>query len=79
VHQTSGWHGGDVVTRRARTAGAMPVIGFLNAAFAQSYARFSAAVLKRPEHDPEKWKRFSEKTMLKQRDEIMIRFNPIGS
>src|SRR5712664_3749915 len=30
-------------------------------------------------HDPEKWDRFSEKIMLKQRDEIMIRFNLIGS
>jgi hypothetical protein len=28
------------------------------------------------EHDPEK---FSEKIMLKQKDEIMIRFRPIGS
>jgi hypothetical protein len=32
-----------------------------------------------PEHDPEKWERFSEKAMLKQEDEIMIRFNLIGS
>jgi hypothetical protein len=32
-----------------------------------------------PEHDPEKWQRFSKKIMLKQRDEIMIRFNLTGS
>jgi hypothetical protein len=31
------------------------------------------------EHDPEKRNRFSEKVMLKQGDEIMIRFNLIGS
>jgi hypothetical protein len=31
------------------------------------------------EHDPEKWDRFSEKIMLQQEDEIMIRFNLIGS
>jgi putative ABC transport system substrate-binding protein len=30
----------------ARAAGAMPVIGFLNAAFARAYARLSAAFLK---------------------------------
>jgi len=29
--------------------------------------------------DPEKWEQLSEKIMLKQRDEIMIRFHPIGS
>jgi hypothetical protein len=31
------------------------------------------------EHDPEKWSRFSEKIMLRQRDEILIRFDLIGS
>jgi hypothetical protein len=31
------------------------------------------------EHDPESGNRFSEKIMLKQRDEIMIRFDLIGS
>jgi hypothetical protein len=30
-------------------------------------------------YDPMGGDRFSEKIMLKQRDEIMIRFNPIGS
>ena len=35
--------------------------------------------LSRLEHDPESGNRFSEKIMLKQRDEIMIRFNLIGS
>jgi hypothetical protein len=43
-------------------------------------------VLSHPEHDPEKWvpifprdKREAFAIMLKQRDEIMIRFNLIGS
>ncbi|RZN15678.1 hypothetical protein CWO90_41260 [Bradyrhizobium sp. Leo121] len=31
------------------------------------------------EDDPESGNRFSEKVMLKQGDEIMIRFRPIGS
>jgi hypothetical protein len=31
------------------------------------------------QHDPEKRLRFSEKVMLKQRDEIVIRFNLTGS
>jgi len=35
--------------------------------------------LSRPEHDPEKWEPVFRKIMLKQRDEIMIRFNLIGS
>jgi hypothetical protein len=30
-------------------------------------------------HDPEKWNRFSEKIMLKQRDGIMMRFHLIAS
>jgi hypothetical protein len=41
--------------------------------------RSNSIVRHRLEHDPEKWKPVSEKIMLKQRDEIAMRFCVIAS
>jgi hypothetical protein len=44
-----------------------------------SVARPSTSNVNTLEHDPEKWKPVFEKIMLKQRDEIMMRFHLIAS